>query len=101
MPYVYRVRLHRHVGVLALVVSRLRRLRYDRDAGDAEAVDRPPPELPYAHLARYLPCTSEGARYAAWEDFAFSFMLIVATRTSPSSASRRLASASLSPRAAR
>ena len=39
---------------------------------------RPPRELPYAHLARYLPCTSGGARYAAWEDFAFSFMLIVA-----------------------
>ena len=77
MPYVYRVRLHRDVGVLALVVSRLRCLRYDRDAGNAEGAYRPPRELPYAHLARYLPCTSEGARYAACEDFAFSFMLIL------------------------
>ena len=47
-------------------------------------------EVAYVHLARYLPCTSGGARYAACEDFAFSLMLIVATRTSPSSASASL-----------
>ena len=32
------------------------------------------------YLPSYPMPTLRGARYAAWEDFAFSFMLIVATR---------------------